>query len=120
MKRQTLSTMKRLKVFEKAGGRCHICSQRIQAGQVWEVEHVRPLALHGKDDESNMAPAHVLCHSGKTADDVAAIARAKRRKAKHIGIKKASTFPKLPPGYRFDWRTRRPVKIGGGVVRRDA
>ncbi len=53
------------------------------------------------------------CHrgeDGKTAHDVKMIAKSKRVEAKHLGIKKRSSFPKMPPGYRYDWRLRRPVK----------
>jgi 5-methylcytosine-specific restriction endonuclease McrA len=91
--RKSLSTMTRLRVFEKEGGLCHLCGFKIQTGQKWEVEHRIPLALGGADDESNWSPAHVDCHKEKTREDVASIAKAKRQKAKHIGIKARSSFP---------------------------
>lgn len=97
--RRAMSPMRKLRVFEAARGLCHLCQTRIQVGEKWDVEHVRPLALGGADDDANMAPAHAKCHAVKTAGDVTAIARAKRRKAKMLGIKKPSTFPKPPPGY---------------------
>lgn len=83
--RRHLSPTKRLAIFERAHGRCHLCGQKIQVGEKWEVEHPIPLAIGGADDESNMAPAHVKCHTGKSADDAGNIARAKRREAKHLG-----------------------------------
>ncbi len=103
--RRSLSPMQRLKVFETASGRCHLCEQRIQVGQKWDVEHVRPLALGGADDESNMKPAHRACHAVKTKEDVAANARAKRRKAKLYGGKGRSSWPKAPAGYNH-WTRR--------------
>ncbi len=109
-KRRTLSPMKRLAVFEANRGRCHICDTRIFPGDLWEVEHIIPLALGGADEPSNIGPAHKVCHAFKTAVNVAEIARAKRRKARHIGIKKPSTWPKKPPGYRYDWQRRGLVK----------
>jgi 5-methylcytosine-specific restriction protein A len=108
--RRSLSPMKRLAVFERAKGVCHLCEQRIKAGDKWEVEHVRPLGLLGEDEAHNMAPAHVACHAEKTKIDVPAIAKAKRMKARHLGIKKRSSFPKPPPGYRYDWKRRGLVK----------
>lgn len=90
--RRALSPMRRLAVFEKSGGRCHICERRIQVGERWELEHVRPLALGGADDETNMAPAHVKCHAVKTKADNASWTKAKRQAAKHRGIRKRSTF----------------------------
>ena len=108
--RRSLSPMKRLAVFERGSGLCHICKTRITTGQKWDVEHIVPLALGGPDNEHNMVPAHKHCHATKTATDVADIARAKRRKAKHLGIKQRSSFPKPPPGYRYDWKRRTHVK----------
>lgn len=109
--RRSLSPMRRLAIFEAARGICHLCGLRIQAPpDKWEVEHVRPIGLLGEDAEANMAPAHVDCHAVKTKADVASIAKAKRSKARHLGIKKPSTFRKLPSGYRYDWRLGRPVK----------
>jgi 5-methylcytosine-specific restriction protein A len=106
--RRPLSPMRKLRLFEDAGGICHICDLKISGK--WDVEHKIPLALGGLDDETNMAPAHRACHAPKTAEDVANIARAKRRKAKHLGIRKRSSFPKPPPGYKYDWGQRRLVK----------
>jgi len=97
--RRSLSPLQRLKVFEAAKGVCHLCQQRIQVGQKWDVEHVRPLALGGADDETNMRPAHKVCHAEKTKADAASWSKAKRMKAKHIGIKKRRGWPLPPKGY---------------------
>ena len=105
--RRSLSPMRRLKIFERAQGKCHICYCRIQPGQKWEAEHIVPLALDGKDDESNLAPVHEFCHALKTKADVADIARAKRRKAKHLGIKKRS-----------QWQSKWRKKMNGEVILR--
>jgi 5-methylcytosine-specific restriction protein A len=107
--RRPLSTARKIAIFVAAKGICHLCGGYIR-GKPWEVEHVIPLAMGGADDETNMRPAHKACHAPKTAEDVGNIARAKRREAKHLGIKKRSTFPKLPPGYKYNWRLGRPVK----------
>ena len=110
--RGPMGTMRRLRIFEAAHGVCHLCERKIQSGEKWEAEHVRPLALGGADDESNLRPAHLACHSDKTRSDAADIARAKRRKAKHLGIKKTGR-PIL--GSR---NTPFKAKIGGGWERR--
>ena len=108
-KRKRLSVADKVAIFVRHKECCHICGQSV-VGKRWEVEHIIPLALGGADDESNWAPAHKACHAPKTAEDVADIARAKRREAKHIGIRKRSSFPKPPPGYKYDWGQRRLVK----------
>lgn len=109
MKRKTLSTKARLELFQAHNGTCHVCGGKIQVGEAWEVEHVIPLALGGDDDTNNMAPVHKkVCHETKTREqDVPAIARAKRREAKHIGAK-----PKRP------WHPTLRKKMNGEVVPR--
>jgi 5-methylcytosine-specific restriction endonuclease McrA len=109
--RRSLSPLQRLKVFEAAAGRCHLCDQRIQVGDKWDVEHVRPLALGGADDAANMRPAHKDCHKDKTKADAASWSKAKRMKAKLLGAKKPSRMP----GSR-DSRFKR--KMNGEVVLR--
>jgi 5-methylcytosine-specific restriction protein A len=104
--RRSISTARRVAIFVAAKGICHLCGGGIQ-GKGWEVEHVIPLAMGGADDETNMRPAHKACHAPKTAEDVADIARAKRREARHIGIKKRG-WPKSK------WRK----KVSGEVVLR--
>lgn len=95
MTRRSLSPMARLKIFENNKGVCHLCERKIQPGEKWDVSHDRPLGLLGEDGGDNLKVAHEDCHDVQTREiDVPAIARAKRRKAKHIGIKKASTWPK--------------------------
>jgi 5-methylcytosine-specific restriction protein A len=111
--RRSLSPMQRLAVFERHNGICHLCEQKIKAGEAWDVSHDRALALLGEDDDVNRKPAHRACHKVRTKDDVKAIAKAKRVKARHIGIKPRSSFPRKPEGYEYDWSrgTPRLVKI---------
>ncbi len=103
MTRRSLTALQRLKVFEAAQGICHICLQRIQVGQAWEVEHVTPLALGG----SNVEPAHKTCHVLKTVKDIRDIAKVKRIAAKHHGAAQ-SKWPKSK------WKR----KVSGEVVER--
>ena len=42
---------------------------------------------------------------------MASIAKAKRAKAKHFGIKKPTTFRKPPPGYGYSWQHRCYIKL---------
>lgn len=86
--RKRLSTADRVRVFQAAGGVCHLCHGRIHVGEAWDVSHEIPLALLGADDETNMRPAHRKCHRVHTATvDAPDIAKAKRREAKHVGAK---------------------------------
>ncbi len=101
--------MRRLKIFEANGGRCHCCERMIRAGEKWDVSHDRPLALLGADGGDNLKVAHRACHKDQTAVDMAQITKAKRQALKHRGIKRPTSFRK-PPGFRFDWGAGRYVK----------
>jgi hypothetical protein len=109
--RGTMSPMRRLRIFEAGRGVCILCDQRIRAGDTWTVEHRTPLGLGGADTDENCGPAHEACRRIKDKTDVAAIAKAKRAKAKHFGIRKQSSFP---CGRSSPWKKR----IDGSVVRR--
>lgn len=107
--RRPLTPLRRLKLFEAAAGVCHLCGQKIQIGQTWEVEHRIPLAMGGADDETNMSPAHVACHAEKTRVDRRDLAKVDRIRAKHRGAWKRSGFRKPPPNSHHDWRLGRRV-----------
>ncbi len=94
MSRKHLSTKERLRLFTLHAGTCHFCNGKIDGTrEAWDISHEIPLELCGADDDVNRKPAHRKCHRAHTsAVDVPAIARAKRREAKHIG----ATKPKRP------------------------
>jgi 5-methylcytosine-specific restriction enzyme A len=108
--RRAMSQTRRLRIWEAAKGICILCEQKIDGvREAWIVEHKIALGLGGEDTDDNCGPAHEDCRRAKDKIDVPAIARAKRRKAKHLGIKKRKSFQK-PPGVRFDWSQGRYVK----------
>lgn len=104
--RRSLSTTRKLRIFEAAGGLCHICGTKI-FGKGWDAEHVIPLALGGADDDRNLRPAHKACHGDKTKIDNASWSKAKRMRAKHYSIRG-------PSGFRSKYRK----KMDGTVVLR--
>ena len=99
--RRKISTRERVKIFERNGGRCHLCSTTVQPGQEWHVSHEIPLECGGADDDQNRKVAHATCHRSHTAKvDAPLIAKVKRQHAKHIGADapkakiKSAGFPK--------------------------
>lgn len=111
--RKRLSTRQRAEIFNAHAGTCSLCNGRIQAGEAWELEHTIPLAMGGADDPENLTPVHVKCHRAKTRGDVADIAKAKRREARHRGFWKA----KRPmPGSKASGLRKR---LDGTVERRE-
>lgn len=85
--RKPLTPTQRLRLFEAHKGVCCCCGLYIKAGERWIDEHIIPLALGGTNDLENRAPAHEKCAALKTKDDMERIAKAKRQKRAHLGIK---------------------------------
>lgn len=106
-KRKSFSRKERVRLFEHYKGECYLCSGKIQVGEAWDIEHIVPWELTRDDSDDNLRLAHVACHKVKTADDVRAIRKADRIKAKHIGAVK-------PSGFNRKWKR----KMNGEVVPR--
>lgn len=85
MSRKSFSRKDRVRLFDLHGGKCHLCDQKIKVGDAWDLEHIVPWELTRDDSDENVKPAHKSCHKIKTADDVAAIRKADRVRAKHMG-----------------------------------
>lgn len=101
-RRTCFDTWKRTDALGRTVLDCHICGGVIlPATERWEAEHVTPKAWDGKD----IRPAHVHCHREKTSkQDIPAIAKGKRIKDRHFGIKRSKGF----------YRPKGLVKIGFG------
>ena len=99
--RGSMSPTRRLKIFERHFGRCCLCESKIKAGDTWTIEHIRALALGGADEDSNCAPAHEACRRLKDKKDMASIAKSKRMKARHYGIRK---LPSMPGSRNTKWK----------------
>lgn len=102
----------RLRVFQKHGGICHLSGRRIMPGDAWDMDHVVALVNGGENRESNLAPALRDKHREKTARDVAEKSRARKVKAKHLGLKKAKHA--IPGSKGTKWKK----KLDGSVVPR--
>ncbi len=93
----------RLRVFERFGGICQLTSRKIMPGDQWDLDHIKPLAMGGEHVESNLQPVLRIAHREKTKRDVADLAKARRIKAKHIGVEQSPPrlqsrgFTKSPP-----------------------
>ena len=78
----------RQRCHDRAEGKCHICG--LPLGQKkWQLDHQIALANGGENRESNLAPAHITCHSDKTRKDVKTKSKIARVKARHSGIQRS-------------------------------
>ena len=93
----------KLRVFARAGGRCHLTGVKIQPGDEWDLDHVKPLHLAAPGEtlnrESNLAPALRAPHRAKTAAENISHAQAHRVLAKHFGIWPKSRTPIRSRGF---------------------
>ena len=65
--RRALTPMQREEVYEKTGGRCHICGGEIDRERRWAADHILAYALGGKHEVSNYLPAHGSCNKYRSA-----------------------------------------------------
>ena len=99
-RRPRLSTSRRLHLFERHKGLCHICGQPIDGGrQDWEIEHVVPQGPTGQaaDPDETMQPVHACCSAATTPKAIQEMAKARRRWARRIGAWRASPSPPGSP-----------------------
>ena len=114
VRRPTFSTSFRLNLFLMRKGLCAACTQKIDAGKAWDIDHILPLAMGGTNAPENLQILCRSCHRSKTTQsDIPRIAKTKRLKARHLGASAPSTRP-IPGSRRSLWKR----KMDGSVVRR--
>ena len=101
----------RVRLFQRADGKCQVCTRKIRPGEAWACDHVVALVNGGSHSESNMQVICEWCHKKKTAVDVAIKRKTAAMRAKHVGVKKRSSFPASRD-------SRWKKKINGEVVER--
>jgi 5-methylcytosine-specific restriction endonuclease McrA len=108
--RRKLTPHRRLRVWEKTGGKCVLCERKIDGvRERWIVEYIRALELGGADGINNLGAAHEACAMEKTQEDHRRAAHAKRQKIRHIGAE-APNRP-LPFGRASRWKRTLSGKI---------
>jgi len=110
-KRGSLSTKRKLAIWEREKGICMLCSVKLVPGK-FIYEHVKALELGGEDIDSNIRLTCVNCATEKTKADHKNAAAAKRTKASTLGLKKSKT--PLPFGKVSKWKR----KLDGTIVPR--
>jgi len=79
--------------FQRADGRCEGCTAKLFVGKI-HYDHRIPDAMGGEPTLANCDVLCTACHGVKTQRvDVPAIAKVKRVRLRHLGIRKASGFP---------------------------
>ena len=110
--RKSLTTRRKLAIWEREKGLCMLCGCRLIPGK-FIYEHVRALELGGDDEDHNIRLTCIPCAGEKTRDDHSRAAKAKRVKSKALGLKK--TKNPLPGSKGSKWKR----KMDGTIVPRD-
>lgn len=87
----------RVRIFDAHDGRCHITGRKIRAGEAWELEHRKALRDGGENRESNLAPALVEPHKGKTRAERKRGAKADHARQKHL-LERKTKWRAMPGG----------------------
>lgn len=97
----------RLRIYDRAGGICHICKLPIKQGETWHADHVKALIEGGENREQNLAPAHAVCNLAKANGEKTRKAKVARTRKKNVGI----TRPKQSIRSAGFARTDKPARI---------
>lgn len=113
--RGAMTRARKRRIHEAHNGLCVQCGEPVEMfGPTVRYDHEIPLELLGSDDDGNIGPIHRSpCDLIKTANDQAAIAKARR-------LRKADLEPRQPTrvksaGFRKDVSR----KFNGQIVRRE-
>ena len=76
----------------------------------FDIDHIRADGLLGEPTIENARLLCSPCHAEKTKTDVAAIAKAKRREALHLGVRKKPSF--VSRGFtKYEKPAKEPIKL---------
>jgi hypothetical protein len=108
--RTEFTTKTKALAFDRCKGNCEKCGARLTIGK-FRYDHIIPDWMGGDNSLENCCVQCLGCDKPKTASDQKNIAKTKRIRQKHIGIKKKSSFACSKDS---KWKK----KLDGTVVRR--
>lgn len=90
--RKPLTAGVKNQVFEKTGGVCHFCGEKLILAGRWDIDHVVPLLRKGTSELSNLLPVCCECNRLRSAQRPAKI-----RATMRIGIYARRAIKKQNP-----------------------
>lgn len=91
--RREFSKAVKLAAWQRSGGNCEICSARLYPGR-FRYDHRKPDTFGGEPTIENCVVQCDACDKTKTyGQDIPAIAKSSRVRAKFLGLKKPKSRP---------------------------
>jgi len=105
----------RERILDRAAGLCEGCGERLSEMNQPEIDHIKPQALGGTNDEENLQVlGRHCCHVAKSAEDARIIAQADRKSGRSgQWARRKRRGGSMIPKRGFDKRFRR--KMDGTV-----
>jgi 5-methylcytosine-specific restriction enzyme A len=99
---QAIPARVKVRVFDRAGGVCAVCTLKVKGKLLPAYDHIQAFINGGEHRESNLQLLCVPCHAVKTGADLAEKSRVYRKRLKDLGIRSAPKmrgqgFQKRPP-----------------------
>ncbi|MBO1346320.1 MAG: group II intron reverse transcriptase/maturase [Hormoscilla sp. GUM202] len=82
LRKSPLVSSRVIKLMSKQKGKCEHCGMLFIEGDKWEVDHILPKSLGGKDRYDNLQLLHDYCHHQKTRIDGSTESRTRKRDRK--------------------------------------
>lgn len=89
----------KLRVWNRSGGHCGICTRKLMAGEAKHFDHKTALIDGGRHSETNLQIACVACHADKTAAEATERAKVRAKSKAVLGIRTAPVV-KIKTGQR--------------------
>lgn len=87
IRRQEFPKKIKLAAFQRSLGSCEECHARLTPGK-FEYDHIKEATFNGEPTLDNCRVVCTPCHTRKTSQRAAVIAKSNRQRAKHLGIKR--------------------------------
>lgn len=120
--RKAIPAKVKAEAWEQADGRCQGCGITCH-GDDFHYDHVQPVALGGENTTDNVQILCFQCHAVKTAQDIAAIAKADRmaaRAGQQARRKKRGTGQIKSAGFKTNRKSQWKRKLDGSIVKRES
>lgn len=104
----------RLRIAERQGDQCALCTRAFSPKLPIQIDHKVPLILGGLNRESNLQAVCPYCHKAKSASEMKVKSKIAKARQDRLGIKSKPKGRPMPGTKASGWKKR----MDGSVERR--